>query len=341
MELIFRLAIPASNPPHAYFDPKDESFKYDVNGPRTGIYTGGNFAQVRGKWRVNQAGWISDIEYVRDGRDKSLVAIIGDSFVAGLRVDIEDNFATQLRRQLGGILDVYSFGTSGAPLSQYLHMSRFVTKQFDPDVLVFNVVHNDFDESLCDIRQNLGMMCLWVDGENVVESEIVPYTPSPLRRLARRSSLVRYLFLNLNLSARLPGLDRGVRTQPSQPTDAESQAILQKRMERAAEYVLTAIARENPGRTIVFMADGPRRFLYDDNFEELAESDLWKNRLLSRIARQSGFYFIDLTGWFRQAFKETSARFESNHDYHWNEYGHAIAAEALADTLRTIISTKR
>jgi len=42
LELVFRFAIPASNLPHAYFDPNDRAFKFDVNGSRTGTHTMGN-----------------------------------------------------------------------------------------------------------------------------------------------------------------------------------------------------------------------------------------------------------------------------------------------------------
>ena len=54
----------------------------------------------------------------------------------------------KLREKLHSQFDVYGFGKSGAPLSQYLQMTRYVIKHFDPEIIVINVIRNDFDESL-------------------------------------------------------------------------------------------------------------------------------------------------------------------------------------------------
>jgi hypothetical protein len=335
LEIVFRFAIPAANPPHAYFDVEDQIFRFDVNGPRAGKNTVGNLAQLQANWRVNNMGWMSGIDYVAQGREKPLIAIIGDSMIVALQVDVQDSLPSRLRSILENEFDVYSFGVSGAPLSQYLHMSRYVTETFDPDILVFNVVHNDFDQSLCDLWRPLGMMCLTDGNGKIRESGIVPYTPSKIRRWARKSSLVRYLALNLGLGTRFTRSAAEDDQRNYGSAGEQSQDPQPQRMERATDYILGKIDEETSGKTVIFMIDGLRESIYHNVTDERAGSEFWMNRLLESKASKYGFYFLDLTGPFTKSFEQNQLRFESKHDYiHWNENGHAIAAEALVLAIR-------
>jgi len=336
LELVFRYAIPAADPPHAYFDPEYQIFRFDANGPRTGKNSVGNLAQLQANWRVNNMGWLSDIDYRTGARDKPLVAIIGDSFIVALQVDAKDSLPSRLRQLVGDEFEVYGFGSSGAPLSQYLQMSRYVNRVFDPDILVFNVVHNDFDESLCDLRHPLGMLCLRDDQREIRETEIVPYTPSKVRRLARKSSLVRYLFLNLELAARFPRSVEPPEKRIATRATADGRLELEGRIERAVHYILGRIAEENPGKTVIFMIDGPRRYIYGGELDPRSEYELRMTRLLEKRTNQHGFHFVDLTNYFSEAFEANHLKFESKYDKHWNEVGHAVAAQALAGALKVV-----
>jgi len=338
LELGFRFAIPASNPPHAYYDADEQIFQYDVNGPRSGTYTAGKSAALRGRWRINNMGWNSEIDYTGDRGGKPLMAIIGDSFIAALQVNVEDSMPALLRKELGDKMDVYSFGTPGAPLSQYVQIARYVNRNFDPDILVFNVVENDFTESLCRVRRNLGMMCLAEKDGQIMESPIVPYTPSKLRRSARNSSLVRYMFLNLHVST---GFIRSVdpsQTELSPLGGGPTELSLRDSVENATDYVLRTIAEENPDKTVIFIMDGPRRTLYDEDFEG-PDVSLWQHSLMRDITSSYGFHFIDLTDDFKLNYERYGQRFDSKIDYHWNENGHSVAAESLIVQLQTIGAT--
>ena len=92
-------------------------------------------------------GWNYPIDYYPIN-DKKLIAVIGDSYIEAFQVDVDKNYPFLLREKLKNDYEVYAFGKSGAPLSQYLHISRYVNRHFDPDILIFNLVHNDFDESI-------------------------------------------------------------------------------------------------------------------------------------------------------------------------------------------------
>src|SRR5438309_72885 len=98
LELLFRYIIPASETPYVYFDHNNQILRYDTEGKTEGIYTIGGLTQQRSRWRINNYGWNSKIDYVPyQIRQKPLIAIIGSSYVEAFQVNIEDNIAAILR----------------------------------------------------------------------------------------------------------------------------------------------------------------------------------------------------------------------------------------------------
>ncbi|HEY9182375.1 MAG TPA: SGNH/GDSL hydrolase family protein, partial [Gammaproteobacteria bacterium] len=155
LEVVFRTAIPAAARPQAFFDATTSIWKLDRSVQAEGLATIGKLAQQRARWRINNEGWNSPIDYATE-KSRSRVAVIGDSYVEALQVDIERSYPNLLASELGSAWEVYAFGVSGAPLSQYLHMARYVVARFSPDVLVLNLVHNDFTESYADTPEGSG-----------------------------------------------------------------------------------------------------------------------------------------------------------------------------------------
>jgi len=148
-ELFFRLVLPACNFPYAYTDPVTNILRYDEKRLTEGVYTIGRYAQQRGKWRVNNYGWISAVDYQRkELRDKPLVAVIGDSYLEAFHVDVDKSVAALLRDSLHGEYDVYQFGISGASLATYLQITRWVDSEFEPDIIVYLVDDDDLEQSM-------------------------------------------------------------------------------------------------------------------------------------------------------------------------------------------------
>jgi hypothetical protein len=58
---------------------------------------------------------------------------------------------------------------------------------------------------------------------------------------------------------------------------------------------------------------------------------LWLNELLRKKCEQYGFDIVDLTEEFARLFEAQHVHFESEYDWHWNEYGHKAAARKLYD----------
>jgi hypothetical protein len=226
-------------------------------------------------------------------------------------------------------VEVYDFGISLASLSQYLQMARYIRSHFDPDILVINVVHNDFDESLCSVRRQIGMLCLVVEGETVREASIDPYSPNSVFRMLRHSALVRYLVLNLHVPAIFQHALWSIWLSGTYNANVDPIEVRNREnhIRYASNYVLKRLQMENKGRPIIFLIDAPRQDIYSDT---IANSKLlWLHELLLTQCREFGFDLIDLTDEFSRLFHLNHVRFETEYDGHWNEYGHKIVASQL------------
>ena len=334
-ELFFTYVIPGAQFPYVFYDRNNRILKFDISQPRTGRYTIGKLAQQRARWRINNHGWNSDIDYETKmtKRKRPLIAIIGDSYVEALQVDVEKNVAADLRNMVHGKYDVYSFGISGAPLSAYLQMSRYVNKYFDPAIIVFIIIHNDFHESLYALNQAVGMMRFDKDASGFKEIN-GPYNPTWYRRLIGHSSLARYLWVTLKLDATLFG--KKPRPGAVYDEDIDVSLINEHKDEIAGvtDFILRRLRSENPSKKIVFLIDAPRNDIYSHAIDNSSLMPL--HRLLKEKCDAYGFYFSDLTGVFKENFASTGIRFDSPYDYHWNALGHRVAAETLFNKLKEI-----
>lgn len=324
LEVLLRFVIPACEAPFCYYDLSDQVLRFEPH-PKDGLHSIGPFAQQKGKWHINNAGWNNEIDYQSIGRTRPLVAIIGDSYVEAFHVDVDKNVAANLRRTLQNSFDVYSFAISGASLADYLHMSRYVRRTFKPDIMIINVVYNDFDESLCAVRSRFGRMCIELTDESIEEKNPQPYPPSQIRRYIATSALVRYLYNNLkagNLNW-FHYLGRGY----SENVNVQSVNEFMPQIERACNYVVQTLAQENGKSKIMFVIDAPRNDIYSG---QLANSKvIWMNKLLRDICAKNSVQYLDLTNQFVSHYEKLGMRFESKWDWHWNELGHEVVAQAV------------
>lgn len=331
-ELVLRFLVPACEMPDPVWDAHWRLLRFDARRAE-GLFTAGRLAQQRGHWRVNRAGWVSCTDY-REPRQpgKLRVAIIGDSFIEALQVDTERSVASVLGRLLGGRAEVLAFGVSGAPLSQYLQMARYVTAVYDPDIVVVNVVHNDFDESLSGVGQEPFFLHVREAGSSFVEVEPAAFVPSSGRRLFKRLALVRYVADNLRLrSAVYNWRVRNARESLVANVDAATLAGRGDLVTRATRYLVETIAKTCAPRVTVFMMDAPRDDLYAGRTRESAV--WWLHDVLREAVVATGSRFLDLSGPFEAHYLAHRERFDTRWDRHWNELGHRVVAEALCRDL--------
>ncbi|MHC4872445.1 MAG: SGNH/GDSL hydrolase family protein [Planctomycetota bacterium] len=344
-EIFFRLILPACSLPHVFYNKKHDILHYDLAGPRQGYHTTGPFCKIPGKWKINNEGWNSGYEYKRNKTPGiKRIAVIGDSFVEGFNVDYDERLGEVLQDNLNDVeqkYEVYSFGFSGAPLSQYLNMSRYVREVFDPDIFVFLFIHNDFDESLSDLRPKRHFLQLKVDKESVREVAPSLVTPSTLRRMAGKSALVRYLWINLHVDVVIKNMLKkkpkpAVKVKASEknevPQTADKLFTVWEKEVAASEYVLNAIVSESKNSKVVFMMDGPRKDIYKDNLSKSGQMKF--NNMVDALCKKENYQFLDLTWVFADRYRSDGRKFNSEYDYHWNELGHKIAAEEVKKLIK-------
>ena len=93
----------------------------------------------------------------------------------------------RLASALAGKLRVYSFGTSGAPLSQYLIWARHADRRtYDAQSLLINVVGNDFDESHSRYKSGTRLLALSVPDR----PEELHVRPNTVERASTRAPLL-------------------------------------------------------------------------------------------------------------------------------------------------------
>src|SRR3954470_20599160 len=151
--------------------------------------------------RVNNAGFVNDQDYARDG--PPLIAVIGDSFIEAQMVPYAQSLQGRLAAALTDKFRVYSFAGSGAPLSQYLIWAGYAVKEYGARAVVINVVGNDFDESLSAYRLGPGFWQYAPDANAVLQLKLNPHEAGALISLARHSALARYFIINLGVQNKI------------------------------------------------------------------------------------------------------------------------------------------
>jgi len=286
--------------------------------------------------RVNNVGFRNDQDYTVEGQ-RPLIAVVGDSYVEALQVDYADSFFARLAADLDGGARVYSFGFSGAPLSQYLIWARYARDTFQADYLVVVVISNDFDESLGVWKRGQGFHHYEACAEADYCLTRVDYEPAVYRPLVEASALGRYLLYNLQIleigrkiELLLQGSGEG--DEPRFVGNVEVE-VDPKRLEDSRLAIelffrdLPAYAGLPPER-ICFVVDGR---VEDETRDVFDESFFGRTRryFIDR-AEAGGYGVIDMRPVFAYRFTRDGERFESERDGHWNELGHAVVAEVLA-----------
>lgn len=302
-------------------------------------------ARVR---RANNAGFFSEDNYVTEP-GRPLVAVIGDSFVEALQVAAGQAFVARLARQQGFDGSVYAFAKSGAPLSQYVAWLRYVCETYEPDAAIITVVGNDIDESYFPLRPRDGFYHYRDGPDGRRQLVLSEYRVGPLRALAYRSSLARYLFFNLNLTATV----RRLRLQWFAAANAAEHAATPSTV--TAEFVGNTAAKADPERLaasrrviarfiadisaecvardkLAILIDGLRGAIYDPSALASAERSYWglMRRELIAAAGDADIAVGDLQTPFVESYERDGERFEFPFDGHWSIKGHEVVAGALA-----------
>jgi hypothetical protein len=295
-----------------------------------------NFSLVN-RGRINNDGFVNDENYAAND-PRPLLAVVGDSYVEAAMVPNDKTFYRRGSTQLGDKGRIYSFGASGAPLSQYLVWAQYAAQTYHAGAVAIVVVGNDFDESLWAYNKRPGLHVYVKGPEGRLQLRRTDYRPSPLRSLVRHSALGRYLVFNLQaletakeIAVRwgLTSAAHAAMPQHVGNTAAEASPERVRDSQEAIDAVLDDLGKmvALPPDRIAFLVDGAR---YASEIEVTERSYFGRMRTyFMRQASQRGYEVIDLQPWFVARSRDGSTRFEFPTDGHWNAIGHEVAAEAL------------
>lgn len=298
-----------------------------------------NFSIVN-RGYINNDGFVNDEDYaLHDSRP--LLAVIGDSYVEAAMVPNDKTFYRRLAATLKQKGRIYSFGASGAPLSQYLAWTQYVIQKYRPSGVAILVIGNDFDESLRAYNQRPGLHVYDRGPDGRLRLTRTDYYPSPLRSLVRRSALGRYLVFNLGAYdvakqwAAQVGLISPARAAAPHYVGNTAASASAQRIHDSLEAVDAffdnmANSVPLPAQNILFLVDGAR---YRSDIGPTEQSYFGAMRAyFMKQARSRRHEVIDLQPWFIDRNQDGNVRFEFPTDGHWNAIGHEVAAQALASS---------
>jgi hypothetical protein len=355
IEICLRLFFPVSDIPYRSSIPGvGITFEPDQEG----VWIVGATGVIRGHYRINSQGWNSTHDYVEDKADGTLrIAVIGDSFIEALQVNIEEAYPSIVEQMLEDHpscsqyehIEVYSFGVSGAPLSQYLSMMRYISDTYHPDAYVINIVHNDFEESLYQAGSPYYLTFKIEDDGTVIEETPMPYQTSEMKKLLGHSALVRYLITNIQINRLIPLLSvkRDARTDVEQhdstptegggspgeigPIDEESL------IEHMLVYTFTEASRTAASDQAHLLLVMSSDYVSIGKGDPPSQSMLRYNDLVQEAASTVEVDLLDLTGSFQHAYEQDGLPFNSSVDSHWNAYGHHVVGEQVAGRLIEVL----
>ena len=317
----------------------------------------------RSEVTINRDGWNSThpAYYFQKPPGVLRVAVVGDSYVHGAFIDVDQGFPKQLQSVMnenGVRAEVYRFGMDGAPLSQYLHMLRNTVVDYRPDLVIIPLIHNDFDEiyRMIGSRYNSSFLKITRDVAGHAQ-EIAPRDFRPgLADLLRNFRTFRYLYYEtgayLNLKKYVNRLFWGGNAEHraefiSSAIDIRNIKNEDENIRFYTRYVLSqfkALSEQHQFK-LLFVMDGVREAVYEGR--AVADYEVGKlNVVAAELCRELNLPFIDLQNNFRDHFAKRAQRFEFPFDWHWNELGNKIVAGAIwarlkADRVALLSPTRR
>ena len=264
-------------------------------------------------------------------------------------VPFEETLHARLASQLHGSGRVYSFAFSGAPLSQYLVWANYAREQFKPEAFIFNVVGNDFDESLYKYKSGEGFH-YFRETDAGFDLALVEFRVSLLGRVVRSSALLQYLVNNLNAHVTVPAVvkklfgaignaeadDNHGATEFVGNTSAFANNERITDSLKALDAFLAALPEVTgvDNEKVLIVVDGVRQRIYGRISREQASKSyfgIMREALIDR-AKNKGYQVLDLDTVFTSEFAKTQRKFEFENDFHWSGYGHKIVYEAISNS---------
>jgi len=338
LEFSARVLLPTSDVPDVLFD---QELGNHFRPNQRGTFVAGPSSEIRAEYRINDQGWNSPYDYGDAPPDNAFrVAVVGDSYVEAIQVDFDKSFPYLLERQVNGedpgkYVHVRSYGHSGANLTQYYKVAAHVLTSYKPDLLIVNVVHNDFPE-IFEEYSRIDNWALRDSGDALVFREPRRSPRYWLKRILSKSAVVRYAVINLKILERFAGLKRMLKgTRPSIANfnaNGVDSMVKATKTRRGVNFLLDEFRMLALETQILFLIDGDRSTIYRGR--NPYQSPLYQlNELLLTLAEERNIAVIDMTAPFLKDWQLYGQGFDWPRDYHWNERGH----EVVSSTIRSFL----
>jgi hypothetical protein len=321
------LGLPVNESSPVYRFEPNSNFVFSIGWKLDGVNRG----------HVNNAGFVNDQDYVKSPTPP-LLAVVGDSFIEAAMVPYPRTVQGRLAAALAGQLRVYSFGTAGAGLSQYLILARHAVEEYDAQAVIISVVFNDFDESYFAYRPSDAYWYYVPDDNGELHLKLFEHHRSLLRSLVIKSALARYLLINLQIDKvihQTPFL-KGLVASPAHaqapraddlPPDADAERMRISYAVIEAFFRDLAVMVKLPPDRVLFTLDG---FHYPDS--AAAARGYYFDRMRRAFTAKAmalGYGVIDLDPFFFADFARRGERFEIPGDGHWTANAHGVIADAV------------
>jgi len=340
IEVIFRV-LPASDSLMIQAVNEDEPILHFKENRSITKQIGFNFTHVNKK-NINNFGYATDTKFLTKDLQKNkkkIVASIGDSFVEAVQVSNKDTFHALLD-DFNEDINVYPIGVNGSPLSQYIAFYKYAENLFDPDIYIFTIVYNDFDQSWFKIKKAVGYHYF----TNNVDLELINYKPSYFKELARKSAFVRYLYLDLQISvqiSRLKGIfQRDAKLKPSIKINKDYDEMRKELGIKAADIFMKEIKDLSKRKKVIIVTDGDRESIYDGKINRKMDkfTTLWMERIIYQAEKIENVHLIDMHPIMVLDWQKKQSKFNWEYDGHWNEHGHSLVFKAINEKLKRLIN---
>ena len=283
------------------------------------------------KHKTNNYGFNTSINF---DEMKEANCLIGDSYIEAFHVKPEES--------IQGILNnknyiVYAFGKSGSPLSTYLGYARFIVKNFNCKKIIFFLVDGDFIESFAKFTGHF-----YFDEAEKGNLNLIPYHPSIFDQFYTQFAIVNYLYKQSRVSYIKNFMrmfsnikDHQIFYSEAKNFDYTHKISLAK---KAVDIFIKEIQELNYNLSdITFVLDGDRYSIYAGNESRASgllgdQGTSYNNDIFNYIISESSkndINLLDLHPKFLSEYKNKKKKFNFNHDYHWNSYGHSFVATQI------------
>lgn len=253
------------------------------------------------------------------------VLVLGDSFTQAMQVSDEATFTQRLHGLLGDKTQVINAGREGASPADYIALSDYNQKTFNPDVVVVQLNEGDFTKDLLSKNQTF-----------YYEKNAQQYTLQENKSVVSSNALAtKFASLQgvLNFSVVRVAMERleAMRKTDHAPTSTAPEA--DKWGDGSLEhFIVQELQRAYKTPILLYI---PEMDYFSADYAEAHPTE----KYLYKAAREAGVTFISLRPDFVRLFNQehqTAHGFANTQPGmgHINPLGHEIAAERLARTLQ-------